>query len=439
MDDAGLGRRERLDATILPASDRQEPPVPELTRADIPHVSPEGAVTRKEAATTPPKRRRLVVVVLLALALVGIGGTWWWLTRNLQSTDDAFIDGNIVPLSARISGTVETVLITDNQQVAEGDLLIQLDPRDQQAALDNATAVLASAVAQRVQAEASLQLLQRTTEATLQETASALAAARSALAEARAEVTVSEAEMSRAKNDAARYEQLVGEGYASRQRYEQAIAAARAGEAHWLATQQAVHMAEARIAESQGRHAQAETAPQQIAVQHALVGAAVANVEQARAALEQARLDLSYTRVYAPHAGHVTRKAVQSGDVIQNNQVLAWVVFGTPWVTANFKETQLAAMRPGQAVSIRIDAYPGVEFPGRVDSLQRGTGARFSLLPPENATGNFVKVVQRVPVKILFAPEPDPAYVLGPGMSVVPTVRVGDDAAPQSTVAATGQ
>lgn len=420
MDNVVLDQPDRSDRTSLRSADSvMRPVLHESIAADT------AALDAPPAAGKAPRRRRLFLILAAILIAVGIGGTVWALNRHLESTDDAFIDGDIVPLSPRIAGTVERIYIDDNQWVNAGDLLVELDPRDNQSALANAEAALESAIAQRTQAEANLRLVQRTTDATLQEAASGLAAVRSTLAQTQAQVEVAAAERSRAKSDADRYQQLTKEGFASRQRLEQAIAQAHASEASWLAAQQAARVAEARIAEAEGRLAQAQTAPQQIAVRKAQIEAATAEVDKARAAADQARLNLSYTRVYAPHSGHVTRKSVQVGDVVQRNQALAQIVFGEPWITANFKETQLTEMRSGQPVTIRIDAYPGVDFSGRVDSIQRGTGARFSLLPPENATGNFVKVVQRVPVKIVFDPVPSSTYVLGPGMSVVPTVRVG--------------
>lgn len=433
MDDIAFADRERLNVTML----RPDPPREPVMRSH-PDSGPAKDAAPPDNAPIKARRRprgRFAFIIGAILVVITGGGTYWAFTHDLVSTDDAFIDGNLVPISPRIAGTVERVFISDNQRVEAGDVLAELDARDQRAALANTEAALAAAQAQHTEAAASLQLLERSTDATLHETASGLAAMRSALAQAKAQVTVTEAEMSRAKGDANRYQQLATEGYASRQRLEQAVAAARASEATWLAAQQAVHVAEARIAEAEGRHAQAETAPQQIAVRKAMVEAAAAEVEKARAAVDQATLDLEYTRVHAPHAGYVTRKAVQPGDVVQRNQTLAWIVFGDPWVTANFKETQLTDMRPGQPVHISVDAYPGVDFAGKVDSIQRGTGARFSLLPPENATGNFVKVVQRVPVKIVFDPVPDSSFVLGLGMSVVPTVRLGAAAEPATAAA----
>jgi membrane fusion protein (multidrug efflux system) len=184
-----------------------------------------------------------------------------------------------------------------------------------------------------------------------------------------------------------------------------------------------------RLGEALGKlqkFTEAETAAQQIAVRQAELQSASASVEAARAAVETAELNLSYTRIVAPQDGYITKRQVNAGDVVQKNQTLATLVFGRPWVTANFKETQLDGMRPGQPVAIAIDAYPDVTFKGHVDSIMRGTGAQFSLLPPENATGNYVKVVQRVPVKILIDEPVDVSQALGLGMSVVPTVDTRD-------------
>src|SRR3954454_21044285 len=183
---------------------------------------------------------------------------------------------------------------------------------------------------------------------------------------------------------------------------------------------------QAQIAQAQAQRAAKDTVAQQVALKEAMARAAEGEVAAAKAALDQARLNLSYTKVTAPADGWITKKAVQPGDVAQKDQTLASLVFGAPYVTANFKETQLGAMRPGQPVELKVDAYPGLRLKGHVDSVQRGTGARFSLMPPENATGNYVKVVQRVPVKIVLDEPPPADRPLSLGMSVVPTVHVGD-------------
>jgi len=178
------------------------------------------------------------------------------------------------------------------------------------------------------------------------------------------------------------------------------------------------------VQEAQGRLAQANTAPQQVAVSEAQVQTAGASLEQLQAAVDQAELDLSYTKIYAPDSGRVTHKSVEEGALVQSGQPLMAIVPGDVWVTANFKENQIGSMAPGQPVDITVDSYPGIVFKGHVDSIQAGTGARFSLIPPENATGNYVKVVQRVPVKIIFDEPPNDKHVLAPGMSVVPEVSI---------------
>jgi membrane fusion protein (multidrug efflux system) len=280
----------------------------------------------------------------------------------------------------------------------------------------------------------------------------AVAAAQANLRQAQAQVAAAEAEAVRARADLERYQRLYRLDEVSRQQLDQVTATARTAEASLEAARTRAAAAEAQIAEAraaeqaargnlqqaqaqvsgmqaqvgeaQGKLAAANTAPQQIAVSQSQVQMASATIEQARAAVEQAELELSYTKIYAPEDGVVTRKAVAEGQFLQVGQPLMALVTGEIWVTANFKETQLDEIRPGQTVEITIDAYPGKTFKGHVDSIQRGSGARFSLMPPENATGNYVKVVQRVPVKIVFDEPPDPALALGPGMSVVPEVKV---------------
>jgi membrane fusion protein (multidrug efflux system) len=182
--------------------------------------------------------------------------------------------------------------------------------------------------------------------------------------------------------------------------------------------------AQAQVQEAQGRFAQANTAPQQVAVSEAQAQTASASIEQLQAAVAQAELELSYTKIYSPDTGRVTHKSVEEGALVQSGQPLMAIVPGEVWVTANFKENQIGLMQPGQPVDIIVDAYPDKTFKGHVDSIQAGTGARFSLLPAENATGNYVKVVQRVPVKIVFDEPPDPRHMLAPGMSVEPEVKV---------------
>jgi membrane fusion protein (multidrug efflux system) len=365
---------------------------------------------------------------LIAAAIAG--AFYWWSVKDLEWTDDAFIDGHTVALTPRIEGTVARVLITDNQPVKEGELLIEIDGRDREAKLADARAALAAAVAGATKAQADITLVRATTDAVLQQARSNLALAQASLRKAEADVTAARAELQRNSADAERYRRLAQQGIASGQRQEAALAAAEMSEARLRGAEHAVSVARASVGVAEAVVATAETAGQQVAVKDAELATARANVAAAEARMREAEINLSYTRIAAPHDGVVTKKSVAPGAVVRVNQTLASLVYGPRWVIANFKETQLARMRPGQAVEIKVDAYPDVTFTGRVDSIQRGTGAYFSLLPPENATGNFVKVVQRVPVKIVFDDPPDPGHVLSLGMSVIPTVRLVDPDVP---------
>lgn len=371
------------------------------------------------------RRRALLIVAVVALVCAVAGGGWWFLHRNLESTDDAFLEGSAVTLSPRLGGTVQAVHMADNEAVEAGEVLVEIDPAEFQAAHAEAAARLAEAEARRQVAEANLALTRASTAAELDEARSGVAGADATLAQARSEVREAAAEARRASVDAERFERLLTNHYASRQRYEQAEATTRTADAALGAATEGVRVAEARAAQARARVAAARTGSQRIAAREAELKSATTAVAAARAALAKAEIDLGHTRITAPQAGYVTEKSVEPGDVVQPGQTLAELVYGRPWVVANFKETQLTRMRAGQPVEIRIDAYPDLVLKGHVESIQRGTGARFALLPPENATGNFVKVVQRVPVKIVFDELPRAGQVLALGMSVVPTVNVG--------------
>jgi membrane fusion protein (multidrug efflux system) len=412
------------DITESELSPPEAPPPFEMGRADT-AGGDEGGARR---GRFQPRRRVILIAVVLALATAG--GVYWFLHRNQETTDDAFIDGDIVPLSPRVAGTVAHIYIADNERVHAGELLVELDPSDYEVELEAAQAALAEAEARQRMAEADVGLTRASTAAEIARAESGLAAAQAALAEAEARAAADRAEADRARADLPRYEAAARQGASSRQRLDQAAAAARTSEAMWKAAEQAVSAARAKVAEAQAQLEQARTAPAQVAVKEADAKAAAAQVGAAQARVDQARINLSYTRIVAPGNGHITKRSVNAGDVVQRNQTLATLVLDDRWVTANFKETQLTRMRPGQPVEIDVDAYPGATLTGHVDSIQRGTGARFSLLPPENATGNYVKIVQRVPVKIIFDEPPEQGMVLGLGMSVVPTVDVSASAAP---------
>jgi len=326
---------------------------------------------------------------LLALLLVGTF-LWWWHARQFESTDDAFIDARLVRFAPRIAGLVTAVHAEDNRLVHAGDTLVEIDPADAHAALDQALAQQSEAETALHQAQADLNLAHAQYE------------------QARASAQGSDAQATNAAQDLKRYQELKAStpGAVAQGQLDAAIAQARSTAAQRAAARHQIGSAEAQVAAGQ-----------------AAVAGAQARIETARAQVQQARLNLEYTHVVAPVAGTVARRNVAVGNYVTPGQQLLAIVPLEVWVTANFKETQLDRMRQGQSVTVRIDSCPAQAVRGHVDSIQRGAGQAFALLPPENATGNFVKVVQRVPVKILLDEVPRDCP-LGPGMSVVPRVKV---------------
>ena len=384
-----------------------------------------GSPSVQQAATTGSTRLRVwLALAALLLVLAGAGSGYWWLSRGQVSTDDAFIDGNVVALAPQIGGRVTALHIADNEQVQASQLLVEIDPSPFEAALAQARANLAAAEASRSAAAADLELTRAATAAELALAQAGVEAADQGVDQVQAQAEAAKAEAERARLELPRVQDLFRHQYDSAQQLDQARAAAASTEAEYGAAAKAVTTAQAQVGEAKARLLQAQTAPQQVALKAAALARAAAEVDQAAAQVRTAELDLSYTRIVAPQAGRVTERAVNVGDVVAANQTLTDLTVGRPWVTANFKETQLTQMRPGQQVEIDVDTYPDRPLHGHVDSLQAGTGARFSLLPPENATGNYVKVVQRVPVKIVFDEPAEIDRFLALGMSVVPTVRV---------------
>jgi membrane fusion protein (multidrug efflux system) len=425
-----------------------------------------GSGTRRRRRRISRRLLTVLVVGVGVLTLVG-GGYYYAYATSHVSTDDAFIDSNIVQLSPQVAGPVTSVYVTDNEEVHQGEPLLAIDPRDYEARLAQARATLAAAVAGHQGSRLTVGLTQGTSTAGVDQARSAVEAAQAqviasrsrlrqaqaqvdmALADAeqaRAEVVAAKAEATRTASNARRYERLYPTAAVSRQHRDDAVAAAEAAAAQLDASRKRVTAAEAQVATSRaaahaaadGLHqaeaqageaaaalAAAQAEAKQVAIRRSGAKQARAQVAQAEAAVRQAELNLSYTKIFAPVAGHVTEKNVAVGDYVEAGQALMAIVPDTLYVTANFKETDLAKIRPGDPADLYVDAYPQLVLKGHVDSIQRGSGARFSLLPPENATGNYVKVVQRVPVKIVFDQPPDPRYPIGPGMSVVPVVRTG--------------
>jgi membrane fusion protein (multidrug efflux system) len=395
----------------------------------------------------------------VALAIAGVAvlaliiGAWAWIAAGRESTDDAQIDGRITPIGAKVGGAVLEVSVRDNQVVQAGDVLVRLDPREYQIAVDRAEAELADAEANARAATVGVPIASAETSGDVASAEGAVGrttgaveaaerqveAANAGLNAARARARERQADADRAARDLDRLEGLIVKKEISRQQYEAAeatataaLAARDAAEAAAVEAEVAVRVAESRLVQARGSAAEAaadlassRTAPEQMEVTRALAAAAEARVRQAKAALAQAQLNLEFTVRQAPTDGILSKKAVEVGQIVQPGQpLMAIVSLDEVWVTANFKETQLREMAPGQPVTIEVDAFRDRSYSGTVESIAPATGARFSLLPPENATGNYVKVVQRIPVTITFDEGQDAEHLLRPGMSVVPTVHV---------------
>ncbi len=361
---------------------------PELTPA-------EPAQDRAADVAAPAPRSRGIWFVLGALALAAIGGgaSYWFATRDQASTDDAYTDGRAITIAPKVAGTVTDLLVTDNQRVHSGDVLLRIDPRDYLAARDQAAGRVASAEAQLDIARLALELARIVYPAKL--------------AAARAQRDAALAVLIRAEADSRRQQSLPRAATA-----QTSVDEATAGAAQ----------AKAQLAQAEAGVRQAEPVAQNIAQAEAQVHELEGELAQARAQLEQAEVNLSYCTLIAPQDGWVTKRNVERGTFVNAGGALMSLVAPEVWVSANFKESQLARMRPGQKVRISVDAYPGLRLRGHVDSIQMGSGGRFSTFPPENATGNFVKIVQRVPVKIVIDAGLDPNLPLPLGLSVGPTV-----------------
>lgn len=363
------------------------------------------------------------IALIVGLVIVLVGGYFVWNYYSVrESTDDAQVDGHITPISARVGGTVTSVNFKDNENVKDGTVLVTLDPKDYEIAVQRAKAELADARANLSAAQTSVPIASTSTTSGLSTAQAALNASQREVQAANARLREAQANYDKTSKDLDRMKQLIAKDEISRQQYDAAIAAESAAKATVDAAQAAVATAESHVAQAEAGVRNAQSGPQQVKVTQAKANAAEAAVGKAEAALAQAELNLQYTTVRAPSDGIISKRSVEVGQVIQPGQPLAALVdLSDIYVTANFKETQLKGMHPGQPATIHVDAYD-VDLKGHVDSIGGATGARFSLLPAENATGNYVKVVQRVPVKIVLEKGEDPNHILRPGMSVVPTV-----------------
>jgi membrane fusion protein (multidrug efflux system) len=391
------------------------------------------------AARTAQRKSRIKKLAPLVLLVALIGVLLWWLhARRYESTDDAQVDGHISQIGSRVSGYIAKVYVEDNQEVQPGQVLVEIDPRDYEVALARAKAEFADSQAQAAAANYNVPITSVATasqieasRADVNNTQSGVAAARKALDAARAKEQAAIANNVKAQNDVRRYKGLVERDVISKQQYDAAVAAADSAAAevesahdNVIAAQEGVTQAESRVVQAQANLRSASTGPKQVNVTQARATSAESTAAKNKAALEQAQLNLQYTKIVSPIHGIVGRRTAEVGQYVQPGQALLSLVdIDNVWVTANFKETQLKQMKPEQPVEIKVDAT-GREYKGKVLASGAATGSRFSLFPPENATGNYVKVVQRIPVRIVLDPDQNKDHSLRPGMSVEPKVKV---------------
>lgn len=424
--------------------------MPQRTGTDVeispapPNAPPEGTLISETHSAAPPSRprgflranprARMFLIIAAIVVALGIFFAWRYFS-SYESTDDAQVDGHLMPLSSRISGYVSKVNVDDNQYVTAGTVLVEIDPKDYQVAVEQARATLEDAQAEAASLNINIPI---TTVSTTSQISSAQAEVNSAQAgieaaqrqfdAAKAQLDQEQANDVRAQADLVRYKELVDQQEVSQQTYDQALATAKsstaavaAARASAAAAEQQVNQAQARLASAQADFRNSQTGPRQVAATRSRALSAEATVKQKQAALEAAELNLQYTKIIAPVNGVVTKSVEVGMNVQPGQQLLTIVPLNDVWFTANFKETQLKYMKPGQRAEIKVDAN-GRTYKGHVDSLASSSGARTSLLPPENATGNYVKVVQRVPVKIVLDPGQNSDLGLRLGMSVEPKV-----------------
>ena len=388
------------------------------------------------------KRRRFALIAAIVLLIALIGGFWYWRSTFSEDTDDAQVDGNIFQISSRVTGQVIKVYVQDNTQVEQGAPLAEIDPKDYIVALAQAQANLASTEAAFRQATVNVPVTSVTSRTTLSSSGSDVTTAVANVAQSQKQAQAAEARVAQAKANAIkaqldvdRYTPLVQKDVISKQQFDAAVAQAAASnasvaeaQADVVAQQEAVRAAQQRQVQAGFQQAQAaKNGPKQVAIQQDRASASAADVKQAQARVEQARLNLSYCKITAPTSGIVNKKNVEIGANLAIGQnLLTLVPLTNLWVTANFKETQLNRMKPGQDVKIKVDALSGRQFSGRVAQIGGATGSMLSLFPPENATGNYVKVVQRIPVRIDFTnlQQENGDYALRVGFSAEPKVAI---------------
>jgi membrane fusion protein, multidrug efflux system len=426
-----------MERTTQAAPPTANPPVadkPESTHKPLP--STERDFHSRPSRTQSPGFRIAVLIALVVLAVVAFFVYRYF--TSYESTDDAQVDGHINSISARISGHVIKLNIQDNQYVQAGTVLVEIDPADYQVAWERAKADYADAQAAAVAAGVTVPITSVNTSSQVSASEADVASARAGiqasqqqLQAAKAQLLEAQANNVKAQNDLTRYKQLIDKQEISQQQFDQATAAAQASAAAVEGARATADAAEQQVTQAKGKLVSAEanyryanTAPKQMQISKAKADSALAQVQRSKANLDQAELNLKYTKVIAPVNGLVSNRTVEVGqNVVPGQELLKLINLDDIWITANFKETQLRDMRAGQRVTVEVDA-DGRKYNGKVDSIAGASGARFSLLPPENATGNFVKVVQRVPVKIVLDPGSNNDHMLRPGLSVIPKVWI---------------
>ena len=417
----------------------QNPPAASADQAES-RTKPLPATERdfhtRPSRTASPGFRIAVIIAVVVLLVVGFF-VYRYVT-SYESTDDAEVDGHINSISARVSGHVIKLNVLDNQYVQAGTVLVEIDPADYQVAYERAKADFEDAQAAAVAAGVNVPITSVNTTSQVSSTEAGVGSARAGIAAARQQFAAAKAQLAQAvandvvaQNDLSRYKQLVDKQEISQQQYDQAVASSKASAAAVDAARATADAAQSQVTQAQGKLVDAEanlsnarTAPRQMEITRSRAASALAQAQLKKAALDQAQLNLQYTKIIAPVTGVVSDRTVEVGQNVALGQELMKVIpLNDVWITADFKETQLREMKVGQKVTIEVDAY-GRSYKGKVDSFASASGARFSLLPPENATGNYVKVVQRIPVKIVLDPGENSDQSLRPGMSVEPKVWI---------------
>ncbi len=428
---------DQTSSVIAEPKPQAETPAPQSPPSQSPPDS-EARYQRRAAFLSHPRTR--LVFILASLAILAAVIFLWRYLGSYESTDDAQIDGHVNSVSARVGGHVLKLNVDDNQYVEKGTVLVEIDPADYEVAVAQAHAVYADAEAQAAAAGINVPITNVSTssqvsgaQAGVSSAQAGIAAARQQLEAAKSQVIEAEANNTKAQNDLVRYKQLIDKQEISQQQYDQAVASAQAAAAAVQAARSSADALAAQVEQAQDRLAQAgaelrtaDTAPQTMRATRARALSAQANADRRKAELDQAELNLQYTKVIAPVSGAVSNRTVEVGQNVQPAQEMMKIIplnEGDIWVTANFKETQLLKMKAGLAAEIAVDAT-GKTYKGHVDSVAGASGERFSLLPPENATGNYVKVVQRIPVKIVFDKGEVKNHELRPGMSVMQKVWI---------------